>query len=194
MVINNELYLSELDMIGDADFGINVSRGFRMILEQFAQLPDPDIGTILKTAGDVFVFDIGATIGGYLGRSFQKAANEMQGKLTLTATEFVDIFSIMLAYIKEKGGAKVGDKTLIDALEPAVDAGKSEVASSVGDVCEVINKMARAADEGAKNTANLISRLGRSSYIGERSRGKMDPGAKLISLILDSMKDSASIA
>ena len=194
MIIDNELYLSELDMIGDADFGINVSRGFRMILEQFAQLSDPDIGTILKTAGNVFVFDIGATIGGYIGRAFQKAANEMEGKITLTATEFVEIFSIMLAYIKEKGGAKVGDKTLIDALEPAVAAGKSEVASGVRDVREVIDKMAGAADEGAKNTANLVSRVGRSSYIGERSRGTMDPGAILISLLLGSMKDSASIS
>jgi dihydroxyacetone kinase-like protein len=194
VIINNELYLSELDMIGDADFGINVSRAFRMILERLTQLSDPDIGTILRTAGNVFVFDIGATIGGYLGRSFQKAADEMQGKLALTATEFVDIFRIMLAYVKERGGAKVGDKTLIDALEPAVHAGNNAVASGVRDVREAIDKMARAADEGAKNTANLVSRVGRSSYIGKRSRGKMDPGAILISLLLDSMKDSASIA
>lgn len=190
MIIANEQYLSELDMIGDADFGVNVSKGFGAVLERLSQIRDADIGTILSTAGNVFMFDVGATIGGFLGRSFQKAGKNMQGRKALTGEGIVGIFETMLETVKQAGGAKIGDKTLVDALEPAVNAGSSEVAMGVKNICEVLDKMVRAADEGAKSTANMIARLGRSSYVGERSRGKVDPGAALIALILRSMRDS----
>ena len=92
----------------------------------------------------------------------------------------------MLTTIKEIGGAKLGDKTLIDALEPAVIAAE-QVA---GDISETLDRMQVAAGEGAKATETMISRIGRSSYLGERSRGAMDPGATFVYLFLKAMSES----
>jgi dihydroxyacetone kinase-like protein len=187
-VVDHAQYLSELDMIGDADFGINVSRGFEEVLEKLALLQNPDIGMILGTAGDVFVFDIGGTIGILLGRALQRAGKQMKGKQTLKSDNVVAILKTVLATIKEVGGAKVGDKTMVDALEPAVDAANSAVGSGIKDVQRILEGAAAAAREGAESTASMISRVGRSSYLGERSRDGIDPGAMLICLLLDAMK------
>jgi dihydroxyacetone kinase-like protein len=88
VVIEKSQQLSELDMIGDADFGVNISSGFERILANLSELRDPDIGSILATAGQVFVFDIGSTIGGLIGRAFRKAGNQLQGKQELNAQDF----------------------------------------------------------------------------------------------------------
>jgi dihydroxyacetone kinase-like protein len=188
VVIQNSQYLSELDMLGDADFGVNISRGFEMVIEKLPGLQDSDIGTILKAVGDVFLYDIGATIGGLLGRSLQKAAKEMQGKRTLSPRDVVTLLRTVLVTTKEIGGAKLGDKTLIDALEPAVIA----ASSAASNLREMMEQAARAAGEGAKNTTMMVSRIGRSSYLGERSVGKADPGAMFIYLFLNAWADTVS--
>jgi len=92
----------------------------------------------------------------------------------------------MLTTIKEVGGAKLGDKTLIDALEPAVTAADQVT----GDMSAMLDKMQVAAAEGAKATETMVSRVGRGSYLGERSRGLVDPGAMFIYLFLKSMAES----
>ena len=183
-VISNSQYLSELDMIGDADFGVNISTGFEKVLENLSKLKNPDIGTILKAAGDVFIFDIGATVGGLFGRSLQRAGRKAQGKNQISPEEFSAILDTMLATIKEIGGAKVGDKTMIDALEPAVNAAKIALQSG-NDMPEILERVGKAADAGARGTAQMISNVGRSSYLGERSRGRIDPGAMFISIFLN---------
>jgi len=185
-IVKNSQYLSELDMKGDADFGINISSGFEKALDRLAKLMDPDIGTILITAGDVFVYDIGATIGGLLGRALQRTGKQTKGKRTLNSQGLATIFRTMLTTIKEIGGAKPGDKTLIDALEPAVIAAEQVT----GGMSEMLDKMQVAAGEGAKATETMISRIGRSSYLGERSRGAMDPGATFVHLFLKAMSES----
>lgn len=79
-VINNSQYLSELDMIGDADFGVNISSGFEKILVKLTPLNDPEIGSVLELAGDIFILEIGATIGGFLGLAFQRAGRQLRGE------------------------------------------------------------------------------------------------------------------
>jgi len=190
-VIEKSQQLSELDMIGDADFGINISTGFEKTIQKLSALQDPDVGTILSTAGNVFVFDIGSTIGGFIGRAFQKAGKQMQGKRKLNCQDIVSIFESMLATIQEIGGAKAGDKTLIDALEPAKNAAISAVKSGTTNVFSLLTIAASAAEEGAKSTAGMVSRVGRSSYIGERSRGTIDPGAMFIYIFLDALSSSS---
>jgi dihydroxyacetone kinase-like protein len=187
-VIANSQYLSELDMIGDADFGVNVSTGFQRVLKELKALRDPDIGQVLQTAGDVFVFDIGATIGALIGRAFQRAGEAMHGQRALGSGDLVRIMQSILGSVREIGGAHLGDKTLIDALEPAVNAGTAAKSKS-DSVWDVLHDMAEAAEAGANSTESMISRVGRSSYLGERSRGTIDPGAKLISILLCAMSD-----
>jgi dihydroxyacetone kinase-like protein len=186
-VIDKSQQLSELDMIGDADFGINISTGFEKVIQKLSTLQDPDVGTILSSAGNVFVFDIGSTIGGFIGRAFQKAGKQLQGKRKLNCQDIVSILASMLTTIQEIGGAKTGDKTLIDALEPAKTAAATAVESGTTNVYSLLTIAASAAEEGAKRTTDMISKVGRSSYLGERSRGTIDPGAMFIYIFLDAM-------
>ncbi len=176
-------------MVGDADFGVNVSSGFEKILGNLQTLLNPDIGLVLRTAGEVFVFEIGSTIGGFLGRAFQAAGKQLQGKAFLNSTDFAGLLETMLAVIQKVGGAKAGDKTLIDALEPAVHAAKSTTASGNASIQEALEQAARAAEQGAQNTTQMVSKIGRASYIGERSRGSVDPGAMLIALFLKGLSE-----
>ncbi len=179
-------------MVGDADLGVNVSNGFEKIISKLQTMVNPDIGIILRTAGEVFVFEIGSTIGGFLGRAFQAAGKQLQGKASLNSTDFVGMLETMLATIRKVGGAKTGDKTLIDALEPAVSAAKIASRSGSASVQEVMELAARAAEEGAQNTGQMVSKIGRASYIGERSRGSVDPGAMLIALLLRTLSQPSS--
>jgi dihydroxyacetone kinase-like protein len=186
-IIDNAQMLSELDMIGDADFGVNISSGFEKILQELSTLQNPDIGTILTRAGRVFIFDIGATIGGLMGRAFQEAGKELHGKREITAHHFVALLECMLETIKEIGRAQAGDKTLIDSLEPAYEAADKAAKSGITDVRRILEISASAAEQGANHTAEMVSKIGRASYIGGRSRGTIDPGAKFISLFLKAM-------
>jgi dihydroxyacetone kinase-like protein len=186
-VITKSQQLSELDMIGDADLGINISTGFEKIIQKLSALQDPDVGTIFTSAGNVFVFDIGSTIGSFIGRAFQKVGKQMQGKRKLNSQDIISILESMLTTIQEIGGAKPGDKTLIDALEPAKNAASLAVKSGITNVSSVLTIAASAAEKGAKNTADMVSRVGRASYIGERSRSTVDPGAMFIYIFLDAL-------
>jgi dihydroxyacetone kinase-like protein len=185
-VIDRKEYLSELDMVGDADFGVNISRGFEEVIRKLSTQENPDIGTVLTTAGDIFAFEVGSTIGGLIGRALLEAGKRMQSKRSMDGQEFETMLCIMLSTIKEVGGAKLGEKTLVDALEPAVDAAGRAVESGRG-IRETLQEASSAADEGAQKTAGMVSRVGRSSYLGERSKGSIDPGAAFISIFLRAM-------
>ena len=188
-VIDNAQMLSELDMIGDADFGVNISRGFERVLEEFRTLKgqDPDIGTLLTKAGEVFVFEVGSTIGGLIGRAFQKGGKALLDERQMSAQDFVALLECMVTTIREIGHAQPGDKTMIDALEPAYRVATAAVKSGITDVRRILTMSASAAEQGSCSTARMVSKIGRASYIGERSRGTVDPGAKFISLFLGAM-------
>ncbi len=179
-------------MIGDADFGVNISSGFEKIQGKLQTLTNPDIGIILRTAGEVFVFEIGSTVGGFMGRAFQAAGKQLQGKVSLSSTDLATMLETMLTTIQKVGRAKAGDKTLIDALEPAVNAAKRAAASGNTSVQYALEQATQAAEEGAQNTAQMASKVGRASYIGERSRGSIDPGAKFIALFLRELSQPSS--
>lgn len=186
-IIEKSQQLSELDMIGDADFGINVSGGFEKIRAELSSLQDPDIGTILAASGQVFVFDVGSTIGALIGRAFQRAGKQFQGKRKISAQEFVMLLATVLTTIQEVGGAKPGDKTLVDALQPAVKAANDAVKSGVTSVHSILEVAVEAAEQGAKSTASMVAKIGRASYLGKRSLGAIDPGAMFIYVFLDAM-------
>jgi dihydroxyacetone kinase phosphoprotein-dependent L subunit len=179
-------------MIGDADFGVNVSSGFEKILNKLQNLTKPDMGLILRTAGEVFVFEIGSTIGGFMGRAFQAAGGQLRGKVSLNSTDFATMLETMLTTVQKVGDAKAGDKTLIDALEPAFNAARRAAGSCNTSVQYALEQAASAAEEGAQNTAQMVSKIGRASYIGERSRGSIDPGAMLIALLLRGISQTGS--
>ena len=167
-------FLTDLDAaIGDGDHGINLKRGFEAVL---AKLPeDKDIGTILKTVGMTLVSTVGGASGPLYGTAFMKMGMKLAGKEEISKEELLAAFDEADAGIKARGHAVRGEKTMLDAFEPALEelkAGKSW-ADAVA-----------AAEAGIEYTKTIIATKGRASYLGERSIGHQDPGATSITLML----------
>jgi len=186
-VVQRASYLSELDMVGDADFGVSVSKGFTLAVERLSREDDPDVGRVLAVAGETFSMEVGSTIGALFGSALTEAGKAMEGRKTLDAGGLATILEAMLAAVKTAGGAAVGDKTLLDALEPAALAADAAASEEDGGLGRGLAAAASAAEAGSDSTAGMVARVGRASYLGERSRGRVDPGAAFIALFLRSM-------
>jgi dihydroxyacetone kinase-like protein len=170
-------YLTQLDAaIGDADHGINMQRGFGAVMAQLPTVEDKDIGTILKKVGMVLVSTVGGAGGPLYGTLFMRMGMAVGNKDALSAEDVVKMFQAALEGVKQRGKAEPGDKTMVDALTPAVEALRKAVEAGE-DLHTALEKAAAAAEEGMKATIPLVARRGRASYLGERSAGHQDPGA-----------------
>jgi len=183
-----DLY-SELDMLGDADFGVNISRGFELVIARLSAVDSPSIAKVLSIAGDTFTMEVGSTIGGLFGQALSAASKSIEGREELDAGGLSLILGNMLSTISAVGGAKLGDKTLTDALEPAARSAEDS-ASNDRTFSEALADAALAAAAGSKRTAQMVAKKGRSSYLGERSKGREDPGAAFIAQFLTSMSQA----
>ncbi len=173
----NKEYLTQLDSaIGDADHGINMDRGFKAVMAQIPSVEDKDIGTILKKAGMALVSTVGGAGGPLYGTLFLRMGMVSSGKEELAPEDVLKMFQAALDGVKQRGKAEVGDKTMVDAITPAVDALRKSLEAGE-DLHTALNKAAAAAEEGMKATIPLVARKGRASYLGERSAGHQDPGA-----------------
>jgi len=190
VVINaNRAYLSEIDgAIGDGDHGINMSKGFSAAGERLAGL-SVGLAQALATLGETLIEGVGGSMGPLYGSFFGAMAGVAEGRDVLDATTFGAMLDAGLAAIQEIGSAKVGDKTLLDALVPARDAFAGALASGRS-FAEALDAMAAAAEKGKESTRDLVARVGRASRLGERSRGALDAGATSCALILRSMARS----
>ena len=170
-------YLTELDSaIGDADHGINMARGFKFVSEKLPEMADDDIGKILKTTGMTLMSKVGGASGPLYGTFFMKAAAAVPDKAELDAADLVSVLDAGVEGLIKRGRAELGDKTMVDALSPAIDAMKA--AQSDGEeLPAVIKAGVDAAEKGVEATIPLVAKKGRASYLGERSAGHPDPGA-----------------
>jgi|ERR1700730_2713996 dihydroxyacetone kinase-like protein len=169
--------LTQLDAaIGDADHGANMHRGFQNVITKTAPMGDQDIGAILKTAAMTLISTVGGASGPLYGTLFLQASMAAGPKKEITPEEFSVMLEKGLAGVVQRGKAAVGDKTMIDVLEPAVDAlkGALKAGEPLG---EALSKASKAAHQGVESTIPLVARKGRASYLGERSAGHQDPGA-----------------
>jgi len=170
-------YLTQLDAaIGDADHGINMQRGFGAVMAQLPTVEDKDIGTILKKVGMVLLSTVGGAGGPLYGTLFMRMGVAVGNKDALSAEDVVKMFQAALEGVKQRGKAEPGDKTMVDALTPAVEALRKAVEAGE-DLHTALEKAAAAAEEGMKATIPLVARRGRASYLGERSAGHQDHGA-----------------
>ncbi len=188
----NKEYLTELDAaIGDADHGINMDRGFKKVVSQLQALEEKDIGDILKGVGMALISSVGGASGPLYGTLFLRAgAAVAPGKQDLNTAEVADILRAGLAGVVERGRAQPGDKTMVDALKPALEA--LELASKDGlETSEALQLAAAAAEKGMKDTIPMVAHKGRASYLGERSKGHQDPGATSTYLILRALAEAA---
>jgi dihydroxyacetone kinase-like protein len=187
----NKAYLTDLDAaIGDADHGINMDRGFQMVLKKLPGVEGKDAGTILKTAGMALVSSVGGAGGPLYGTAFMQAGTAVAGKHELEAEDMWAILDAALKGVVMRGKANLGDKTMVDAISPAVVAMREALDNGAG-TAAALAKAAAAAEKGMHDTIPLLAKKGRASYLGERSIGHQDPGATSSYLLIHTMAEMA---
>jgi dihydroxyacetone kinase-like protein len=186
-VNENEQYLNELDsIIGDAEHGLNLKRAFGIIMEKLDSFKDYDAAEVVKRVGTVLA---GAGCGSgpiFYGLAIRAAGNSFLKNGMATIDQLAQGMEAALRAIKEKGGAEVGSKTMVDALDPAVRAFR-QVANAAGTVDEAFAAAVTAAETGMKSTIEMVGKKGRSFHAGERGAGHQDPGATSCYLLLKSI-------
>ncbi|HEV2779814.1 MAG TPA: dihydroxyacetone kinase subunit DhaL [Actinophytocola sp.] len=172
--------------IGDGDHGENMRRGFTAIVSKLDSSTPDTPAAVLKLAATTLISTVGGAAGPLYGTAFLRAAGALpDGEVTAAAV--TGALRAALGGVVARGKAAPGDKTMVDALDPAVRAAEE----STGDIAEVLAAAAAAAEAGAETTVPLVARKGRASYLGERSAGHLDPGARSTALLLRSFADSA---
>lgn len=184
VVAENREYLTELDSaIGDADHGINMNRGMQAVLGKLDAGDQTDVGALLKTVGMTLVSTVGGASGPLYGTLFLQMGTALAGKSELSDDDWAAALAAAVAGVQRRGKAEPGDKTMIDALVPAVEAVKSALADG-STLDEALQRSAQAARDGMTATIPLVARKGRASYLGERSANHQDPGATSSWLLL----------
>lgn len=185
----NSTYLTQLDAaIGDADHGANMERGFKAVLNKMPEIGDKDIGTIFKTVGMTLISTVGGAGGPLYGTFFLQAGMKTAGKMELNLADWTEALEAALNGVVMRGKAELGDKTMVDALTPAVAALKESMPDNQP-IHKALERSAEAARKGMEGTIPLVARKGRASYLGERSAGHQDPGATSSYLILKAAAD-----
>lgn len=176
-IIEQKEFLTELDRpIGDNDHGINMAKGFEAVKVKLPTLADKDVGAILKTTGMTLVSTVGGSSGPLYGTLFMKMGMALNGKQDVTMDEFLAAFQVGIDGVGQRGHSTVEEKTMLDALVPAINAMKASWAENQ-DVKAAFAAGVAAAQAGVEHTKELIATKGRASYVGERGIGHQDPGA-----------------
>ncbi|MCX2749201.1 dihydroxyacetone kinase subunit DhaL [Arthrobacter sp. MI7-26] len=169
--------------IGDSDHGENMDRGFQAVMEKLAQTPPETPGAALKLAAMALMSKVGGAAGPLYGTAYLRAATALGESAEIDAAALAGALTAARDGIVARGKAALGDKTMVDAWSPAVEAA-DEVLVAGGDAVAVLAAAAEAAEVGAVTTDPLVARKGRASYLGERSAGHRDPGAASSALLL----------
>ncbi|TIS96024.1 dihydroxyacetone kinase subunit DhaL [Mesorhizobium sp.] len=184
--------LCQLDgVIGDADHGIAMALGFGAVRDALAllDLPATEPTALLNTAAKSFLNAVGASSGPLYATAFMRGAAAVKGKATLTGADFIALFQAMAQGIQDRGKAEIGEKTMVDAWLPAAQAAAAADAAGKS-LSESLEAALQAAERGAEATKNMIAAKGRSSRLGERSLGHMDPGAASAFTVIGAMRKS----
>jgi dihydroxyacetone kinase-like protein len=190
-VIAQEAHLNSLDAaVGDGDHGITMRLGFQAITDALSEL-DPGVGldVIFRKAGASFMGATGGAIGVIFGKMLVSGTAPLQGVEQFGTAEFKVLLREMELAVVNTGRAKVGDKTILDAVHAANQAMSSPDAQDTTDLALAVSKSAQAADKAAQDTAAMVCRVGRASRLGARTLGCPDPGAVSFAIILRAMAD-----
>lgn len=189
-IIENRAYLSEIDgKIGDGDHGVNMAKGFGLAAERLKG-KDVSLAEGLETLGTVLLTEIGGSMGPLYGVMFNEFAEKLEGVDNIDPAAFSTMLHAGLDGIQSIGSAKLGDKTLLDSLIPAVTAFDDANAQNLS-FAESLDAMAAAAEAGRDSTIDLVAKIGRASRLGERSLGVLDAGATSCALILTELAAQA---
>jgi len=185
-VVDNEQYLCKLDsVVGDGDHGITAARGFSKAGQLLKETQFKNIGELMTGVGKALSDSMGGAIGPIMGSIFLGAGNFAADRTELTEAEFGAMMRAGCENVKKLGGAKPGDRTLVDALEPAV-----HILEEGGEFKATMIKAADAAMAGATSTKDMIARKGRARFMGEKSRGYQDAGATTFAILIRAMAEA----
>jgi dihydroxyacetone kinase-like protein len=194
-VLRNEYYFSDLDgLAGDGDFGTSLATGFRIIQNDWPEIPKTDIGAMLLKIAMLVSKHVGGSSGPIWGTGFMKAAMLTRGKETITLQELADMLGSAIEGIQARGGAKLGDKTLLDALIPVHGTLKAHAADADADLGATLKAAADEAENAIDATRTLVAHRGRASQVGERSANTPDPGIVSIAVILQDWCNEFGVA
>ena len=185
-------HLVQLDAaIGDGDHGTNMVRGFEAVVQALDSDGGSPPGKLLILAGRTLVSTVGGASGPLWGSALRSGGRVLGDQVTFDGMELVEVLAAALASVKDLGTAAVGDKTMVDALEPAIDTLRSRLADGVS-LDDAMDDAAGAAEAGMRSTIPLQARKGRASYLGERSVGHQDPGATSTALIMRALQKAVT--
>ena len=183
-------YLDRLDSpIGDGDHGRTVSNAFQKIVPLLEEgEANNDIGRLLRSIGRNLALSAGAAAGPLYGTAFMEAGKVVEGKADVGLEELTKMLEAAKGGVKKRGKAEVGEKTMLDTIHPALESLKESLYKNLS-LKDALQQMKKAAKEGMESTRDLISQKGRSSRLGERTRGHIDPGAASSYLIIEAAVD-----
>ena len=185
-------YLTDLDRaIGDGDHGLGMLHGFEAVRKDLGVKVHDSVGKVLHGVGTSLLMSIGGASGAIFGTLFRGGAASLQGETALTSAGLARFLTDGLAAVQARGGAKPGDKTMIDALAPAARRAQELAAAPLS---EALAAAAEAARQGVEDTKAMLASTGKAKTLGERSRGHPDPGAASMHLILKLMAEFAAEA
>ena len=186
-VAEHRVELIQLDRaIGDGDHGENLDRGFTAVLAALDQSTPDSPAAVLKLVASTLISKVGGAAGPLYGTAFLRASTAVKDRAELTPADVTEALTAALGGVVARGKAELGDKTMVDALDPAARAAKGDT------VAAVLTAAAAAAEAGADTTVPLVARKGRASYLCERSAGHMDPGARSTTLLLRAFAEAAT--
>ncbi len=190
-IVDNAVYFAELDgVVGDGDFGYSLRNGFEVVVSDYDSFVRSSVGAVLKKVGFVLSGKVGGVSGPIWGTAFLRAAQAAGDKTELTGADVIAILRAAVTGIMQRGGASLGDKTLLDALVPAIDtleAGLAGPAAAQDHGVAALQEAADVATRAAEATKPMLAMRGRAAYTGERSIGSVDAGATAIGVILQSV-------
>jgi len=189
IIIENEVYFCDLDSVaGDGDFGASIAKGFREVLKEIDDIDTDSISSFIRGCAMIIMEHCGGASGPIWGSAFMAASRSVKGKENLEVSDIAEMFDAGVAGIQKRGGAKQGDKTLLDALIPATEA-LQKAGEEGKDVKEAFADATKAAQEGAEYTKTIVAAKGRASYLGDRSLNHPDAGAMAIGVIMKELTE-----
>jgi len=192
--LRNEKYFSELDAAaGDADFGVSLASGFKVVKSDWEVLDRSSIGSFLLKISMIISRHVGGYSGPIWGTGFMRAGMLAKDKSSVTLGELEQMLSAAIQGIQQRGGAEVGDKTLLDALIPMRDAIKARAEGDDADPAEVLKEATKIANDAIERTKDWVARRGRQSFTGERSSGSPDPGIVAIATMMNDICESFGV-
>lgn len=186
--LKNEQYFCELDSYaGDADFGVSLATGFRAIEQEWSQLDRTSIGSFLLKISMLISRNVGGCSGPIWGTGFMRAGALSKDRTTITLDDLDKMLTASIEGIQKRGGAQLGDKTLLDALIPIRDIVHEHAGNPDANAREVLQRATEVANDAIERTRDLIAKRGRQQFTGERSKGTPDPGIVAIATMMNDL-------